>query len=150
MKLPGFVGLLSPQVWLAVGLALVLALAAAGATGYRLGTKVQTGKDAAALSAKDKLIASKNVALTKAAERFRAYAEIFRGYNAESARWKAESDAAAKRASAAENAASEAERRLHDNQTQRAAAERRARQRPGCAALLDMDVDTELRKCGMR
>lgn len=157
MKLPGFVGLLSPQLWLAIILAAVLALGAAGAAGVRFGKQIQAGKDAKEIAAAKAetvkaaaLVEKKNEGLRRAADRFHQFAGIFEQFNTEAARWKAESDAAEQRAREAAGAAAEAERRLQRNEAERIAAERRARQRPGCAALLDLDVETELRKCGLR
>lgn len=142
MKLPAVLGLPSPQELAILACALLLALAAAGAGGYRLGVNVQTGKDA-------KELGKKNAALQSAAESLRAAGRAIEDINAQAERWKGEADRAEQRATAAVNIAAAAENRLQRNEASRADAERRARSRPGCAALLDMDVAAELRRCGV-
>jgi hypothetical protein len=135
-------GLPSAQELAILACGLLLSLIAAGAFGFHLGTRVQTGKDAAAIAKKDH-------ALLAAAESLRAAGRAIEDVNVEAARWQGEAARAEKRASIAVDLAAAAANRLHDNDAERAAAERAARGRPGCAALLDMDVAAQLRQCGV-
>ena len=109
---------------------------------YTMGAEHQQAEDA-------KTIAEHIDARNKAAEALRAAGSALRAINTEAARRAAEVAAANARVDGAKAVAATAQAELRRRTSAFDRALRDARQNPGCAALLDMDVGAKLRACGV-
>lgn len=131
-------------------LAAVAGIAVVHHKGVESGKAQQLSDDNAALTNLAKIITDKNAALQAADEALRSAGAAIRAIQAETKRRAAELAAAEARAKQAGEVAKAAREQLRRRQAEYADREARARARPGCAAVLDLDVGAMLRKeCGL-